>query len=403
MRVHSRLLFFTLYLVYFLDLAGIGIIYVILAPLIVESPHLFALESYTVPERNVLLGLLYGAYPLTQFFAAPILGELSDCIGRKKPFLFSSILTGLSFCLTAVSVQIGSLSLLFLSRLVSGMGAGNMTIALASVADFVEPAGRPKKMGFFNMVGGSSWIITPYLGALLSGALFISAPFWAAALLFFVAAYLIHAYYPEAKSVSAIPSEFHPSKVFRNILKAFQIPKVSPVLGISILSIFAWMVYQAFIAPYLNEKYQFSTAWIGATFAYFSAWWLIGGLLANQFLLKRFKASWVNIAPMFVAPAAIFSYLFFSRSAGVWPASAAANVAEGLACSCFFALFSTLAKQQHQGKLFGCWNAGFALSSALTPVLSGWLSRYSLDAPFLCAALLHSAAAFLYVWWMRKF
>ena len=406
MRAQRRLLFSILYLIYFLDIGGIGVVFVLFTPLIVNNPQLFGLTHLSIEQRNVILGLLYAAYPLCQFFGAPLLGEISDRFGRKKPLVFSALMTGFAFFLSAVAIGIGNLFLLFFSRILAGLGAGNVTIALASVSDLIPEPERPKYMGTFNMVGGISWILLPFFGSFFSNSKILpfftpSTPFWMMAVLFCLGGILVSRLFPHL-NVKEHKGTFHLFHIFKELAQTFKIPKIAPLLGISILTIFAWLHYQGFIAPYLDERYHFSEMEIGTTFAYFSFWWFIGGILANR-LLRKGHAAAINLFPMLLAPLAILSFDFIPNSQGMWLATAVANMSEALLTSCFFALFSTEAPNNVQGKIFGCWNAGFALSATFGPIVSGWLSFFNINAPFTFAAILHFIAFLLYFLWKRRF
>ncbi len=66
-----------------LDLIGVGILLPII-PILLTDPgsHFFLLSSrYSLKEGYILLGILTGIYSLMQFFAAPVLGQLSDRVG----------------------------------------------------------------------------------------------------------------------------------------------------------------------------------------------------------------------------------------------------------------------------------------------------------------------------------
>ena len=102
-------------------------------------------------------------------------------------------------------------------------------------------------------------------------------------------------------------------------------------------------------------------------FFYFSIWWMVGGLVANRWLLKKFSPTKTAVLPLFLVPLFIFSFLIFKDLSWIWFASGMANFFQAITISCFFALFSTLATKEIQGKAFGLWNAGFALTSALSP------------------------------------
>lgn len=75
------------FLTYFIDNFGLAIIYPIFTPLFLK-PHyeLFSTEVPTI-YKTILLGLLIATFPIAQFFGAPIIGGMSDRVGRKRYFL----------------------------------------------------------------------------------------------------------------------------------------------------------------------------------------------------------------------------------------------------------------------------------------------------------------------------
>lgn len=398
----SKLVLTTLYAIYFLDLAGLAVVFVIFTPLILEQGPLLPSEA-TLATRNVILGLLLAAYPLTQFFGAPILGELSDRLGRKKPLFYSSLFTAVFFFLSAIALAINSLSLLFLSRILSGFSAGNMTISQASTSDMIDEKNKPRYMAIFNIVGGISWAIAPYFGSVLADPGKVSwfspsTPFWLLGLLFFASSWVVLFRFKDV-AIQKKRSRFGVAQVFRDLLNTLELRTVAPILLISVLTTFGWMMYQGFMPPYLSERYGFSLDWIGISFSYSSLWWFVGGILASQWLLKKYKTGYVNILPMLIAALGVLSYFFFSRSLGMWYASAITNTAQSIVFSCFFSLFSLMAPSDVQGKVFGFWNAGFALSSTISPILAGSLAAININFPFLVSFLLLLASFVFYLRW----
>ena len=400
-----KLVLAALYGIYFLDLAGLVIVYVLFAPLLLEQGALLPGE-FSQGQRNVILGLLFAAYPLTQFFGAPILGELSDRFGRRKPLYLSALFTGLAFFLSSLALSISSLSLLFISRFFAGLTAGNMTIAQAATGDLIEQTKRPRYMAAFNIVGGVSWSIAPFMGSILANPLHVSwfssaTPFWMLGALFLIFAWIVKSQFKESGVIKEA-SHLHIGKVFKDLLKTLEVPTISPLLLISILAIFGWMMYQGFMSPYLHQRYGFSEQEIGLSFSYFSLWWFVSGVLANQWLLKKYHSGRVNAIPMAIAALSIFSFLFFAHPTGMWYASAVANVAQSLSLSCFFALFSVIAPPNIQGKVFGFWNAGFALASTIAPILAGALAAYDINLPFFVSFLLLAASFLFFARWHAR-
>src|SRR5260221_10571641 len=112
----------------FIDLIGFGILIPII-PQLLANPHssFFLLpKNMTLSQGYILLGFLTGIFALGQFFATPILGQLSDKFGRKPLLAFSLIGTFLSRILFGIGIITANLPLLFFSRLLDGITGGNI-------------------------------------------------------------------------------------------------------------------------------------------------------------------------------------------------------------------------------------------------------------------------------------
>ena len=90
--------------VVFLDLAGIGIL-IPIVPILLAGPHspFYMLPAeYAKQTGYILLGWLVAIYPLCQFLAAPILGQLSDTYGRRALLAISVTGTCISYIIFAL-------------------------------------------------------------------------------------------------------------------------------------------------------------------------------------------------------------------------------------------------------------------------------------------------------------
>lgn len=107
------------------------------------------------------------AYLVALSVTTPLYGKLSDIYGRK-PFFVAAIsifIVGSVACAFA-----GSMYQLALFRGVQGLGAGGLvTLGLTIIADIAAPQDRPKYQGWFLAVYGTSSVLGPLLGGLLSG------------------------------------------------------------------------------------------------------------------------------------------------------------------------------------------------------------------------------------------
>lgn len=161
--------FATVWLTLFLDLLAFGIILPV-TPYYAES---FGASVATVT-------LLSTAFSLAQFVCAPLLGRLSDRVGRRPVMLVSiagSVIAHLTLFLSS------TLAMVFIARVFAGMSNANVATAHAYVADRVEPEERARAMGWMGSAIGLGFVCGPALGGLLSTAATPNLPFLVAAIL----------------------------------------------------------------------------------------------------------------------------------------------------------------------------------------------------------------------------
>ncbi len=141
----------------FLDALGIGIIIPVL-------PRLVGTLTETPDLQTIWYGAIMVSYGLMQFFSAPVIGAISDRIGRR-PVLLAGI-AGLGIMMFAPALC-DSLWLILFSRILAGTMSSNIVVAQAYIAD-VTPAGqRTAAFGRIGAIFGIAFILGPALGGLL--------------------------------------------------------------------------------------------------------------------------------------------------------------------------------------------------------------------------------------------
>lgn len=131
------------------DLLGLTII-IPLLPLYAAS---FGANAFTI-------GALGAAYPIMQFFGAPLLGRLSDKYGRRPVLIVSQIGTLIGFLILGFA---NTLWLLFVSRLIDGLSGANIAAAQAVITDRTTAKTRTQGLGLIGAAFGIGFIVGPII------------------------------------------------------------------------------------------------------------------------------------------------------------------------------------------------------------------------------------------------
>lgn len=147
---------FALLLVVFINFVGIGALIPILPYTVVD----------TLGQSATVMTALLASFALAMFVANPILGWLSDRIGRRSVLVVSLLVGALAHIWFAFSNEIFHM---FAARILAGLAAGNTGVIQAIIADRVKAEERAKYMGLLGAAIGTGFVAGPALGGLLSG------------------------------------------------------------------------------------------------------------------------------------------------------------------------------------------------------------------------------------------
>jgi DHA1 family tetracycline resistance protein-like MFS transporter len=183
----------------FLDLTSVAIVVPLLASF---CRHLGISRS--------LLGVVQSIYGIMQLISTPVLGTLSDKIGRRPVLMISLLGTSLSFAILAWAVMQKSIPLFFLSRFVLGGCRQTMSVGAALISEvYTDGAGvgeeRRKALGKglsrFQFSTASAFVVGPAIGSFLAGQFGLLEVVVIASLLAFVNAALMFVVVPTPTKV----------------------------------------------------------------------------------------------------------------------------------------------------------------------------------------------------------
>ncbi len=156
----------------FVNMLGVGLLIPLLPVYFtdVSSPLYVLPPDFPAQLRYLLFGALLGVFPLCQFMAAPVLGALSDRVGRRPVLLWSLLGTVVGFLTFAVALRQGWVGVMFLARAFDGLTSGNVGVSQSVLSDLTRPEQRTTVFGVLGAAVGAGFVLGPPLGGLLSDA-----------------------------------------------------------------------------------------------------------------------------------------------------------------------------------------------------------------------------------------
>lgn len=366
-----------------IDMLGFGIIIPILP---IYADHLGA--------SNFTIGLIEASFAAAQFLFTPFWGGLSDRIGRRPVILISISMMILSYIILANAETV---FLIFASRIVSGIGAANLSAAQAYISDITKPKDRAKTFGYIGAAYGIGFIFGPPLGGFLKTHFGIIGLGYGAAI--FSVLNFVLAYFFLSESIH---EKVKDTPIFRNpfseIIKIFPRYNIRSILTVHFVFTMAFSMMQITASLLWAQKYQLTEQQIGYTFAFVGIsialiQALLIGPLSNRFGEKKLFVFGnflmaIGLASLPFIPEDLF--LPFEFIPLILVAFGNAFVTPTIS-----SLLSQNAKKKEQGKILGLAQSVGALSRVIGPSLGGFLYGLALILPNVVAGAFLLITTFL--------
>ncbi|MGL4312714.1 MAG: MFS transporter [Sphingomonas sp.] len=343
----------------FIDAMGFGLVMPVLPRLLM---HIGGLDLSQAINVGSWMGLCMA---LATFFAAPVIGNMSDRFGRRPMLLAALGLLAIDYLVMAAA---NSLALLFVSRTLSGGFGGSYGAAQAALADTTRPEDRARTFGYVSAAFGVGFVIGPAIGGLL-GSLGDRAPFIAAAAL--AGANFVY-------GLTVFPETLTPEHRRRfewrraNPLGALQaaraIPGMTAAAGVLVLWQIASLVYPLTWSFYAIAAFGWSTGMIGASLA------IVGCVIAaSQTLLtgpavKRLGERDAATIGLIGATAAFLIYAF-ARSTLMAFVPMLGIAIQSLVQPSLMAMLSRRATADTQGEVQGVAAMAMGVGSVAAPLI----------------------------------
>jgi MFS family permease len=318
--------------------------------------------------------LLVSVFAVCMLLSGPLIGHASDRHGRKPLLLISQIGTFIGFIVLARAT---SLWMIYLSRVIDGATAGNLSIAQAYIADNTPPERRAKAFGLIGIAFGLGFFIGPALTGFLAGHYGNTAPIYLAAAM---SATSILATVTLLKSGSPVRSQAVRWAPFdwRMYAQYFARPALRPLL---LQFLFFMLSFSSFIsgfALFAERRFEwngrpFGPREIGYVFGFVGFLGIIlQGLLIGR-LVKRFGEATLAAAGF---AALVLGYLTLGLATAMSLLVIVAVVSgfgNGVLRPSLTSLITHQAAQHEQGVVLGITQSLSSIAAIAAPMIAGML------------------------------
>jgi multidrug resistance protein len=237
-----------------------------------------------------MIGWMIAVFSIAQLASAPLWGRVSDRYGRRPAIIVGLLGGAVSYTVFGLATSIW---MLFLSRLIQGIGGGTTAVLQAYVGDASEPKDRAKALGWLSSATSAGVMVGPALGSLAYN-LGTAAPGLIAAALCLVNASFALRWLPEPKQQagSAAPDDSPEPKrsISEAVWEVLSAPhrEVCRLVWIYAIGMLGFMSTTAVMALYLEQGFGVTAQTIGAFFVLVGALGVVMRALVLGRLVDRF-------------------------------------------------------------------------------------------------------------------
>jgi multidrug resistance protein len=363
-----------------LDLVGFGIILPILA-----------IYGERLGASPTTLGFVVSSFSVAQLVFSPLLGRLSDRIGRRPVILLSLFGTAVGSVITGGATSVW---MLFVGRIVDGASGASVSVAQGAVTDVAAPEERAHLLGLLSAAFGVGFVLGPALGGLsaLAGP---RVPFFVAAGIAFVN-FLV--------AIKRLP-ETHPRGARRAAATVVDEPveeagdrrrALTRLALVAFIATAAFSAFEATFSLFGQRRFGLTEGSVSVVFVG------IGIVLVavQGGMVRPMNARFGSVGALRVALALVAGGLLLLAATTTWwllvPSLALLVVGQGLATPTLSTLVAGRAHDARRGGALGFQQSAGALARIVGPAMGGILFEHvGVAAPYVVGAAMVGVALLL--------
>lgn len=375
----------SIFITVFIDMLGVGIIIPIFAPLIIQNDLGVVPATMSKEDRMIIYGFLAATFSIFQFFGAPILGALADRHGRKRVLNLTLVGTFVGYLLFAGAVHLKILALIFVARAIPGFMGGNISIALAALADLSDEKSKAKNFGLIGMAFGLGFILGPTIGGILSKYDY-AYPLLFTAFLSLINIILVYVQFPETFK----PTVIRPISIFagfHNIIKAFSYTNMRVILLVLFLFAFGFTFFTQFFSVFMIHKFDATKQQIGYVFGFSGVCIVLTQGIITRALSGKVTPAQILRFTIIGLSISLLLTLLPNSLYGLFMVQPLIAMCQGLTQPNITSIISSLGTAENQGEILGIQASVQSLAFAIPPIIAGFISTVDYRLPVIAGSV----------------
>ncbi|MEN0066481.1 MAG: MFS transporter [Myxococcota bacterium] len=383
---------------------------------------------------SVVYGFVGATYSACQLIGAPLLGRLSDRVGRTPVLVVSQLGTALAWLLFLVALYLPMdelmplnaratltvpLLFVFLARALDGVTGGNVSVANALVADLTVGNAEARGQAFARMGIAASlgMVLGPALAGLLGGTSWgYTLPVVGAGVLALAASVLVLVLLREPEKRCPEPAE-PPGNAIAAVgaqvkdcsrspeatprVDLTKLPGIPALIGAAFVQLLAFNLFYSSFPIFAAQGLGWDVGSLGGFFALMS----VSMIVAQGPLLDRLTPTWSPSAIFALGQASLAVAFVLMMTGETWlvlVASIAFAVGNGLGWPTFQALVADRSPDEAQGAVQGAVTSAMSFASIVGLLVGGFLYPTLGTGLFVLCAVLFALMGVATPWLWRE-